>query len=958
MSKLLSATLLLLAAGPLAATPLAPVGEKEDALLEDEIRFAEDLARYRFYNLAIGHLREIKGQKLSGDLEGTAVLTEARIYKSSSMVEADEDKRLEHQSTAISLLHDWKQAGSPYAFHDRRVDALKDLAELLRERANTYKRRSQDPANPSADTSKALADQDYDDADETYEMLRREAEARAEQLIDLEQEDEAEPFLQTASNTYLWKGINNIEWSAVSKDADFKLENAVEELENYQWDLPDEGMLQSYVAMQYQARAMFLLGDADDALDLWDQVIEEMTGGFLEIMSDFDPYARASIMGVLSRTYGMKAEAQLKSGDLAGGEASIAELVALHDGKSQPLGRDGHQVVLDWHVALDGVGQGARALDLLKRIAAEGQGTREGTIAGAYLSSAIEGGEPGESLNVAPDVLMSVAESKKREGKNRDAAFTYQQVIAKRAEGDDPTDLAIRAWEGLSTVLRRDGRHLEAALAFEQTMVFIEEAGLETDQAYAESWRTAVSNYQRSMENRYKVTRDDFDRDLRDTARAAAQERGIGSADTAFDAAKEVFEEAQGLARALRDDSSDADRTAVAEAFRDAGSEFISIEENASVYESALVYRARAAAGAGDHDEALGLFDEMIARADGPRPTDPSARSRREQATAEAYYYKALLLVERERPADALAALEGFEDRVPGQESFHEQAKYQRVIASALLGDLPATEAAVTDLESVFPDSGYIANAAFRLATTLDDAATAAADAGNAARSTELRAQAATAMFRHCELAGFPSFTNLMRAASWFVQSGEGTDAEEAYQTAVDRFAGKLDDRRVDEARIGLGTALNTQQDFGKARAVWQELLARESRRPSIVQGAARCFGGWLEEDANGAIVEIAGSGDYMEAFELWKQLKKGFDVDSKYTESWWEAKLGTIWTLYRAGTSDSQRFFDARKVIENQKLTTPGYDEDTRANLEPDQLYTRSFKPLFRYLDKTIPNG
>ena len=81
-----------------------------------------------------------------------------------------------------------------------------------------------------------------------------------------------------------------------------------------------------------------------------------------------------------------------------------------------------------------------------------------------------------------------------------------------------------------------------------------------------------------------------------------------------------------------------------------------------------------------------------------------------------------------------------------------------------------------------------------------------------------------------------------------------------------------------------------------------------------------------------------------------------GAGVTGKYQEPWWTAKLGAVYCKYRQGTEDPQAFNEARKVIGNQQLLTPNYDEDTMAGLEPEQQFEPRFKKLFRHLDGKIP--
>ncbi len=943
------ATLLLVGIIPAPVSPLSP--QDENTLVADDIQFVKALANYQYFALALSQIDEIQARKLDGNLEGDAILARAFVFKRASETTSDEAKRLEHQGQAISLLFDWKQPGNPHAFHPRRTEALSDLADLLSERAKTLKENSLAPGAEEVEASKAQALADFKDADETFVTIYRDCESHAEQLAESGQTDAADSLVNRGRDTMLYRGINYLEWAGVSEDPEFYLDKAVDILEEYQWELPDEGMLTQYVAMQYQANAEQQRGSIDDALDLYDQVIEEMTEIFWPYLSTFPEASKAQVARVLAVTYGMKASLLVKGGDLAGAESEIDAMVATHDEVSQPLGRAGHAVLLDWIRTLKGFGQAARGLEYLRQISTNGRGTPEGDLANQFLAQIVEQ-ESGSGLVAASARdYASAADGFRREGKHRDAAYYFTLALAHIETEEERSELETSLWLDLGYSLQKNKRYLVASLAYEHAF----EALISQEQvASGETLLLTAARWQQAVDLRYKLTRSPFDRQRREQTRQRLTDTGYASVEGQFVAALELFSEAGGLSRQNKDNATDDEKGPAKAKYLEALAEFQAVEETAPSYERALVYAGRCLAGADDPESSLGAFDVMLNRVKdrSKDPINPESRTKREQALAEALYYKASLLIELGRATEALSTLAEFESTATGQESFIELVKYRRVAAQAMLNLPEETQAAFDDFESAFPESVYVAPASFQLAKTYD----AAAQEASGDRARDMRHRAAEAMWAYCEKAGFPSFSNGIKAATWFRDVGQLKRAAESYAATIDRFAESENTSSLDNARIGYGMVLNALHDFGKARALWEELRSRHPDRPTILTGTALCLGGWPDDDGQGTITEIPGTGDYEESFEIWKHLFKGYNVENKYHEVWWQAKLGLVWSQYRIGTQDNQGYYNARKVLENQKLNTPNYDEDTTKNLSPEHQYEGSFRQRFRYLDKIVP--
>lgn len=920
--------LLLLAA---LAVP-AQSAETVAPLLTDDLRFAENLARHRYFDLAMtsvaGTRRAVQALSDARDLLGETDLVEARVLKRKAQNTADPGARLEAQSAAISKLKDWTGAGSIYAYHDRLVDALEDLAEMLRERGQLHALRA---SEGDADAA-ALADEDFRGAEETYRALRGEAESLAQQFQDLEEGDRAAALRVRAANSYYFQGLNSIEWADVAADSELRLEQATKQLDDFLWDA-DDAQLIYYYALFEQARAYDKLGDADDARDIIEENILGLAGDmYWEYVGELPANAQQLVAAMFDKSWGYLARLDARQGDLEAGQRWIDTMLAEHKLKQVAIGRDGFAVLLEWARSLDGLGRTGPATDIVKLVADQGRGTPEGQIAEVMLTELVAGG------NVqSPAVLMSAARGSFTERKFNDAAFYYIKAAALLSSPAELAEHGFDAWMGAGSSLKQLGRHLEAAVAYEQALL-LEQAG-RNELPNLEKAATGLYN---SYERRFKDTGDSYDKSLR----TAASERLIAmegiELDLAFMTATETFGEV------AADD---------VQGYLGVKADFEGVPKNSPNYERALVYIARCLEGAGRSDEAVRAYQAMEARADDPslEPGNAQSRNRREIAMAQSRYYHATLLLTEQvqRPADVLVVLSGYEDDLPGQASFHELVKLRRVEAHAALGNVDLAEAELAALQAANASSSIIAAAAYRTATTLEAAARADTQPD---RAKGLLARAANALWIYAEADGFSSPINVMGAGDWFLECGQAADAERVFARALDGMQRSGDSAdRIERARIGLATALDVQADFGRSRTLWKDLLASNPSSVRIRRGAARCFGGWLEYDRDGNVLEIAGSGDYQDALEIWVELVKGTNVKAKYTQIWWESKLGSIYAYYRMRNLQPDAVRSASKIIQNQKLATPNYDADTMELIEEDQRYTPLFRDIFRHLDRQI---
>ena len=780
------------------------------------------------------------------------------------------------------------------------------------------------------------------------ESLRKDYEERADQAEGNGENDRAASLRELAGLTLYRRGLNMIDWAGVDKDRDYRYEQALDALTDFQWSLEDEKLIQ-YYAMHNQGIVQRLLGKTEEATDLQREVLERGQWYWDNQRVDPDSGARNEavapyISELMDRAWGELARDLLDAGDPTAANAVIDGMLDAHAKGKEPFGRPGWQVLLAWADTLAEIGRTGRAAELVKMVAEGAGNVPEGDIARQRLGSLVA--ESGAGVVESAGVLVAAARGLVDQARWDDAAWTWLRAAAVSGRNDaDRKQFSVDSWLGAGRALTEQRRYLEAALAY--THGLDEAVALDKPDDLREYAGFQVYS---SYDRRYKETTDAFDKKLRDDARDRLIKLGYGE-NLQFQNAREVFDEAA-IAR-----PQDPKR------YTAALDELRAVPQTAPDYERSLVYVGRALTGLGRTDDALAAFDVMLARADDRSlaPVSSAARQRRDNALGEALYYKATLLLDPavNRPADALGVLEGFEAKLPGpaQASLVESVKYQRVVAWSLLGKFEEAEAAWNDLNEFRPESPFLAVAAFRVSEAVLAASNAARDAGDVKAADALLHKAADFMWLYNERSGFPSYANLQNCGQWYLSVGDDEAAQKALSKALEKF-GKDKDvtaEQLDQTRIGLATSYNRQKEFNRARPYWQDLAKRRPRDPVVMRGAALCYGGWLEPAPDGTIVEVPGSGDYADALKLWSDLHQGLSAN-KYRREWWESKLNAIYTLYREGTANPTSLEQARKVLDGVKALTPNYDQDTMSNLEPDKRYEDLLRPLFKYLEKKIP--
>jgi hypothetical protein len=878
------------------------------------------------------------------------LFTEADILRRQSQGLANDSECLEVQTRSIEMLADWAKPGSALVFHPMRTQALDALWQLLRERGLLRMRQAGEQADEArAGSLCSLAAKDYDESAKVLVTLQRDYEKQSEQAASEENLDRAAEFKELAALAIYSRGLVLLDWADAEREPAFRLEEGIDALTDFQWQLEEEKLTQ-YYALHYVGVAQRKLGQADDARSSQLEVLERGQWYWDNMRVDPESGARNEAVAPYVSVLLDRAWCELAMLDLAAGESESAmsvidSMFAAHDKGKEPFTTEAFEVLLGLADGLADAGRSGKAGEVIKFIADKAPpGSAVVDRARLKLGQMIDTTAGGDE---SASVLMAAASGLFGDRRFSDAAFLWGRATVSMRDDSERREHLFDAWLGMANALFEERRFLEAALAYEHAL----DGAVAFDEG-EEPQKAAAYGMYKAWDRRHKETASAFDKSQRDGALDKLITMGVGE-DLQFLKAKEVFDDAL-MAR-----PQDPER------YLEALDELRSVPASAPNYERSLVYVARALAGALRTDEALAAFDELLARTADPAlaPVNANARTRREVALGEVLYYKAdlLLSLETPRPADALATLAGFEERLPGQTGLIESVKYARITAHALQVEVEPCRAAFDDLKAYKADSKYLGPAAFRVSDVLFKASNAAREKGDSVAADALLLSAADFMWLHCEAAGFSSFANIVNSGSWYARVGRPDLAQRSLQKALDAFA---DDPAVpveqkDTARIGLGNAFNQLKEFNRGRPYWQDLLKRQARNPAVMAGAARCFGGWLELAADGTtVVEVPGSGDYADAKTLWADLAQGASA-RKYQREWWEAKLNAVYAIYREGslpgTANSARLAEARKIIDSLRALTPNYDADTVGNLPAEAQYQPLFKPYFKYLEKVL---
>lgn len=964
----------------------APAQDGAESNLKDDIAFARDLARYRYFDLAITWLDDIeKSSKIDAANKNELALARATISRIASQFAASREDRKKFFDEAIQRYHE--AIGSMQELDaERGEDVIDGLCTALIDKGKFWvdeieRLKASEGSEADLKAARASAEEAFKEAVKTlnqaYDLLISAAgvdglpEATVERLNALAQfsiykkgeayynwaatydatEFSREDYLKKsieAMNDYIWEAGNESIWafwaSYYMGVAELEMargsaaKNYVEFVPHHEKSLAmlthtyatDGGVPLENVAEQGLAEneLSFVLEVVERAYLSTAQLYRQAANlfeGLGEEPKDLDKLAQS--YGV----YGDKewqvkspvARAALVTALRSAAVASIDDLGARFKKHQFAFGDWGFRAQLEQASAFIDLGSGGRAIETVKDIAQNKKGTLVGLQAQAMLSELLANSSQDQPANV----WWLSATGAVSEQRYVDAIEDFHACINAAKTPDEQKQFVVQSWQFIGNCYLQITRRLEAALAFEE--------GLKTAQALAhEDYIPELANNSYSAWNsRFMETKDPFDQGQRDRVRKIVTDLGA-SADLQYEIAKESFSTAQ----------IEKDAAKKKAAYEKATEEFKKVTDTSIYFERALVYLARCQDGAGDPDGALKTFDEFMKRVADPANDVGTANKKsknREIARAEATYYRAGVLLEDKKDfAGALKAVEGYEKSFPNQQPFFPLVQNFRVEAQLGLGKRAEAEAIVLALVKEAPTHAATTAALNQLATSFSEAARIARDAKNDAETEAALKKAAEYLGMNNERTGYASFANLRYVADWYAEIAayakkRGNDAErdaafgqakENYSRLLDKFGKNASYAKTieNEVMAGYGVVLLGLLDFQAASPIWRKLYDINPRNQQYAENHARCLGGWIEF-SNRKFLEHTGTGQHKEAAIVWASLRQALELaGKKRTPDWWNVSTNLVYELYLSGKTNPADKKEAINIISNWKALLP----------------------------------
>lgn len=932
-----------------------PQGEEgQITRIQDDLEFAVDLARNRYFDLADRFVERIKREKLSEDEKSALQLTNASILRLASEYEPDDKKRQEYYIDAISQFTEFVEYNT---HHPRYDESRRDLASVQINLGKYLSEKMIRTENPETKASlREEAKGHFAKGVELLSDLQRTFRNNAEAYADAGEQDLADECHSLFRKVTYGLGVAYYHWALTFTPDEFNREDylnrSIDNLDDYIWESSEDDFdaLWAYI---HQAMAYSELDNYDDALDLARQVYDPQTGVDLDQAKKLAPEYAKLITDITETAYNQVTRIYIKMGEYEKAVENVREMIDRYRSLDLEWSPLGDQARLAQAQALLELDEPDEAAQICKEVGDRNPNNNVGRDAKIVLKSIIEGAgaEGSSAVSLSPDVLYSAAEGAKLERKYREAVRAYMKVLAAANTPELKKEFVGKSWNSIGQCYTQMKRYLEASIAFKQGFTDPDRGSDErTFESNAMNWYSALSS-------RHKETSDSYDDKKKKDARKHLVQLNV-STDLRFMIANDKFNKAATLTGEERE-----------QVLMDALDEFSQMDKQSSLYERSLVYKARCYFEMGKFEDALKAFDEFrqyISKV-GVLGT-PKQKAARKTAQAEEAYWRSENFLKMEKYNETLNCLEGFETTFKAQQDFFPAVVYNRMLAKLGLEDFEASETLYKEMSEAFTDSIRIPAAAYYLARSFNDKADSIRGDPESPPSAEYlkyRRKCADYMYSYCEKSNFDSFTNLKNACEWFKELGDAGEEDgwetsrKHYEKLLKEFGknSKYKEEIEDTVNKGYGEVLLSLKDFQAAKNVWLKLLSNNRKSINVLRATARCLGGWVEYD-RGVYIEIPGSGSYAPdpkeerdankvyldtAMGIWNYILRGIDdAGNKYSPEWWEAKFSTAYVLYRAGEQYPSYLEIANRVIDNMKLFRP-------------ELGGPEMRKKFNYLEKAI---
>ena len=548
------------------------------------------------------------------------------------------------------------------------------------------------------------------------------------------------------------------------------------------------------------------------------------------------------------------------------------------------------------------------ARQIANQVAQDAQSNALKTAAGKLITEISM--RPGQTISL--DEMFKGAMAKFRED---DFAGTRRAVseMLLRMEGlqaAERTQYGARVYNLLGDTLRKDGRELEAALAYREGAVSWSDP--EFDEKNAKNFQFLVARIAKAAGD---------DPDMR--ALATEAENVVATKGPKESGETVMFNRGK--------------RAQDAEKWTDAIEAYQQVSEEALDYEVAYVNIAVCMFRSNQVSAALERFATYLdeVRVDPKRVTEsPSALAKRKGASATAEFYLGYInhLIASKKYDNSKGTdtsgfkkvidyLTGFEDKYSDQPSLCALAMSKVVDSHAKLGNTEAAQKQLDVMIERFPDDRQTGGAALSLYLTLRARLDQLEAAGAAqAELDSLRRDTATALNVSNRISASPAFPNLVREGNLWVQLAEWQRAKEAYARTLARY-GEDKEREKDLERqviMPLAYSMLQLRELNDAKDLLAPLATGGTTVREIVQYYAMAITGWLEGGVAG-VTAVPGAGGNEEEFTfITDKLTSIQKAGQSWTScKWYEDKLAEMYAFYVWGQSDDRKKAIAKSMIE-----------------------------------------
>ncbi len=558
------------------------------------------------------------------------------------------------------------------------------------------------------------------------------------------------------------------------------------------------------------------------------------------------------------------------------------------------------------------------ARQIANQVAQDAQSNALKTAAGKLIAEIAL--RPGQTISL--DEMFKAAMAKYREADYSGTRRAVSEMLVRMdgIEAAERTEYGARVYHLLGESLRRDGRELEAALAYREGAVNWSDP--EVDEKNAKTFQFLVARIAKAAND---------DPDLK--ALATEAENVVANKGPKDSGEAVMFNRGKRAQDAYK--------------WAEAIEAYQQVSDQALDYEVAYVNIGVCMFRSNQVAEALARFDTYLnqVRVDSKRATEsPSALSKRKGASATAEFYLGYInhliaskKFESSKGADTkefakvIEQLQGFEDKYGDQPSLCALAMSKVVDSHAKLGSAEAAQKQLDVMIERFPDDKQTGAAALSLFKTLKTRLDQrVADGAEKAELDQIRRDTASALNVSNRISASPAFPNLVQEGDLWVEIAEWARAKEAFTRTLARFGDDKERASELERKViqPLAVCLLQLRELNDAKDLLAPLATGGTTVKAIVQYYAMAITGWLEGGASG-VTAVPGAGGTEADFKfVTEKLTSIQKVGQSWTScQWYEDKLAEMYAFYVWGQTDDRKKSTAKSMIDG---TQPFIENDT----------------------------